>query len=657
MKADIQTLPVPSILAPAGNKESFLAALSAEADAIYCGLKRYSARMEAQNFSFEELATLTQLAHDKGKKVLITINTMLTPSDLDEMGDVLKRLKRFVRPDALIIQDLALLQLARQTDFSGELVLSTLANVSFPEALNLVRKTLGVNGIVIPRELDIDEIKTMATNCPKDLKLEIFVHGALCYGVSGRCYWSSFLGGKSGLRGRCVQPCRRYYRQNDHLSRSFSCLDLSLDVLVKILMNIPQIQNWKIEGRKKGPHYVFYTVKAYQLLRDHRNDPKAKKQALMLLERSLGRKGTHYHFLPQRPQNPISKDGQTGSGLPMGKTQRGGKTVYLRPKTDLLPGDVLRVGYDDEKWHFMCKVKRYVPKKGRFHLNFATGRIPPAGTPVFLIDRRENTLRESVQRLESELNKSHLLPRIHGAFQAKLPVRASKRKLVKELHVFRTSQAANANNRIGLWLSAEGLSIGAVARIWWWLPPVIWPNEEKKTIALIDGILKKGAQYFVLNAPWQIALFKNSRRITLWAGPFCNISNSLAVSELAAVGFSGVIVSPELGRKDYLMLPKHSPLPLGVIITGNWPLCVARALPGKLKTHAPFTSPKGEQGWVSTYSTNIWVYPNWIIDLKQNKETLKSAGYSLFVNLKEPVPRKIKMKKRPGLWNWKLGLK
>jgi putative protease len=89
----------------------------------------------------------------------------------------------------------------------------------------------------------------MALSCPSGLELECFVHGALCYAVSGRCYWSSFLGGKSGLRGRCVQPCRRLYTHLGKTKRFFSCQDLSLDVLTKTLLDVPQVASWKIEGR------------------------------------------------------------------------------------------------------------------------------------------------------------------------------------------------------------------------------------------------------------------------------------------------------------------------------------------------------------------------------------------------------------------------
>ncbi len=269
--------------------------------------------MEAKNFSIEELVPLTLLAHNKGVKVYVALNALLKPNDLDTAGELLQQLKRHVKPDGIIIQDLAFVQLAKQTGFSGELHLSTLSNVSFSAALQQVQKSLGVHRVVIPRELNIDEIKAMAAACPKNLNLEVFVHGALCYGVSGRCYWSSYFGGKSGLRGRCVQPCRRIYKQNDQNKRFFSCQDLSLDVLVKVLRTIPQIRTWKIEGRKKGPHTIFYTVKAYRILRDQGTDPKMKKEALHMLSYALGRSGTHYNFLPQRPQNPIRINSQTGS--------------------------------------------------------------------------------------------------------------------------------------------------------------------------------------------------------------------------------------------------------------------------------------------------------------------------------------------------------
>jgi putative protease len=283
------TKPSPLILAPAGSRASFLAAIAAGADAVYCGLKSFSARMEADNFTMEELAPLVKFAHGKGIKVFITLNSLVKPDESEICGKILDQLEKHVKPDAIIIQDLAFAALARQTGFSGEIHLSTLANASFPQGLKKAVKDYGIKKVVIPRELNIDEIKEMSAACPEDASLEIFLHGALCYGVSGRCFWSSYLGGKSGLRGRCVQPCRRIYSQKNQKERFFSCQDLSVDVLAKTLLTIPEISTWKIEGRKKGPHYVYYTVSAYRLLRDQGDNPEMKKKALSYLEQALGR--------------------------------------------------------------------------------------------------------------------------------------------------------------------------------------------------------------------------------------------------------------------------------------------------------------------------------------------------------------------------------
>ena len=254
--------PTPEILSPAGNKDAFLAALAAGADAVYCGLKSFSARMAAQNFTLEELIPLADLARAHGTRLYLTVNTLLKPEEVKPLAAQLDMVQRYVKPQALIIQDLAVADIAKQIGYAGEIHLSTLANVTMAGILKWLPKTFGVQRVVLPRELSIEEVKMMAAACPQDLSLEIFIHGALCYGVSGRCYWSSFLGGKSGLRGRCVQPCRRRYQQGGQNNRLFACQDLSLDVLAKVLAGVPKIRAWKIEGRKKGPHYVYYSWSA-----------------------------------------------------------------------------------------------------------------------------------------------------------------------------------------------------------------------------------------------------------------------------------------------------------------------------------------------------------------------------------------------------------
>ena len=123
------------------------------------------------------------------------------------------------------------------------------------------------------------------------------------------------------------------------------------------------------------------------------------------------------------------------------------------------------------------------------------------------------------------------------------------------------------------------------------------------------------------------------------------------------LGFSGVIVSPELGKQDYARLPEKSTLPLGIVISGNWPLCISRTVSEQMRIGASFVSLKGEHAWVSRYGPDLWVFPNWNIDLTEKKEMLHRYGYRVLVHMEEPLPKHLHPKKRPGKWNWDLGLK
>lgn len=650
----------PLILAPAGTRQAFMAALAAGAEAVYCGLKSFSARMEAKNFDLAEMAGLVELAHDKNVRVHLTLNTLIKPDEERMLRQLLTALADFVRPDALIIQDPGMVELARQSGYTGELHLSTLANVTFPQALPWIAANLNVQQVVLPRELSIDEIRAMAAAAPDNLGLELFVHGALCYAVSGRCYWSSYLGGKSGLRGRCVQPCRRIYGNGNDKKRYFSCQDFSADVLVKVLKEIPQIKAWKIEGRKKGPHYVYYTVSAYKLLRDHGQDTNAKRDALDLLAMSLGRPGTHYHLLPQRKQNPLAAKGQTGSGLWLGYSKGPAEKAYLTPSVPLMNADLLRVGYEDQPGHTVIPLKRGVPKGGSFVLG---GGIKK-GTPVFLVDRREKALLEAIDRLEAAFER---IAAMREPIEFKemcavqpTPSGASKGKkgAAREIKVYRQSPQF-FKGPTALWLSRRNLELldpACYERIWWWLPPVIWPEDENIWRELLDAVLRRKAVRFMLNAVWQKALFPNADKLQLWAGPFCNVGSVSQLRLLKKLGFAGAVPAPELDSASLLALPKLSPLPLGVMTGGLWPLAISRIVAEDATLNAPLQSPKQEIFWAAQNDGNYWLFPNWKLDLSPHGAVLNSAGYNYFFQLEEPVPKGLEMKKRPGMWNWEVGL-
>ncbi len=649
------SLNTPKILAPAGDKNSFLAAIAAGADAIYCGLKIFSARMEAENFSIEELAKLTTLAKSRHVLVYIAFNSIIKESEQEKVFKILCKLCRYVDFDALIIQDLAMINLAKKAGFKKEFHLSTLDNCTFPSGLK-TSSLLGFKKTVLPREFTIDEIKKMAQQAPEGMELEVFIHGALCYSISGRCYWSSWFGGKSALRGRCVQPCRRMYEQKGHKKRHFSCMDFSADVLVKILKQIPEITTWKIEGRKKSPHYVYYVVKAYKLLRD---DPKQKKQALSFLEYALGREFSHYNLLSQRVINPLDHLSETGSGLFAGRIKNP-ESPYFITREALFPSDLLRIGFEDDQFHSIQKVTRAVPKKGKFYLGKQSKFRIKKGTPVYLIDRRGAELADVIKTLDTELQnmeKTSIRPVENKltALTSRKPVKSKNR--IKEMTLSRGRlRQRNNTTDTGVWISAQGYSAPPSSRNWLWLDPLLFPGEDQICADYIAKAQKKGAKNFVLNDFWQLSLFKNPKQLNLWAGPFCNITNSMTVNLLKQVGFSGAIVSPELDQETFCSLPQASDLPLGVVIYGNWPLSISRIISKDLKINQAFISPKGEQAWISKHNNNYFVFPNWYLDLTSKKEHLEKAGFSLFVNIHENIPRGIKTKNRPGLWNWNLKL-
>lgn len=664
----------PEILAPAGDADCFLAAVAAGANAIYLGLKNFSARMEAKNFALAELARLTELARAHSVKVYVAMNNLLKTNELNQVYRLTRRLAEQVGPDGLIVQDPAMLAISRQAGFDGSIVLSTLANVCDAKSL-IAARNAGADRVIIPRELSIDEMRTMGEACPQGLELECFVQGALCYCVSGRCYWSSYMGGKSGLRGRCVQPCRRQYakfmacrerpQSLKNSQRHFSCQDLELGPVTKALLSVPNLVSWKIEGRKKGPHYVFHVVTAYRLLRDNPNDAQQRKMALEILEMALGRPGVRARFLPQKKAQPMAPHGQTSSGLLAGKiTILQGGACVLKPHFALLPKDYLRIGVEDERWHTTLPVNRPVPKAGLLALNLPKYKTPKAGTPVYLIDRRDAELTKLLKQLQAELAQIPAPEIRNVSSSVRLPVPCAERRFRSDMLVAgqlrkgRQTGCPALTKRAWqcLWLSAKSAEISRTFydKTAFWLPPAIWPEHQDRMAQMIARLLKGGARHFVCNSPWQRGFFPDvlPGDVDLVAGPFCNIANGLAIAELAALDFSAVFVSPELAAADILGLPKTSPLPLGLVLGGFWPVGLSRFGLAGLNAGDVFASPRGEPFWSKDMLGLTWIYPAWPLDLTAKKNELLAAGYSFFAWLEETPPKLLPRMDRPGTFNW-----
>lgn len=256
------------LLAPAGSIQAFYGAVSAGADAVYLGGTKFGARAYAENFTEEELVACIRYGCLFGVKVYLTVNTLLKEQELEELSEYLKPLcKAGLR--GVIVQDLGVLSKIRAEFPTLELHASTQMTLCTSYGVELL-KAMGVSRIVPARELSLEEVVEMKRRT--GLELETFIHGAMCYCYSGQCLFSSILGGRSGNRGRCAQPCRLPYRIKNK-TKEGQCYPLSLKDMCTI-DHIPAlveagIDSFKIEGRMKKPEYAAGVTAVYRKYIDH----------------------------------------------------------------------------------------------------------------------------------------------------------------------------------------------------------------------------------------------------------------------------------------------------------------------------------------------------------------------------------------------------
>ena len=241
---------------PAGSAEALSAAVLGGADAVYMGGKRFGARSFASNFNDDELAGALAYLHDHDVKGYVTVNTLVKDSEMDEALQFIAMLED-IDADAVIIQDKGLLEELR--DFKIPLHASTQMGIHNSEGLEWARGK-GISRAILARELSIDEIGDIASR--SDMELEVFVHGALCYSVSGQCLFSSMLGGRSGNRGSCAQPCRKMYSTSQGKGYMLSTSDLECIHLLPRLRDAG-VTSVKVEGRMRNPLYVYLVARAY----------------------------------------------------------------------------------------------------------------------------------------------------------------------------------------------------------------------------------------------------------------------------------------------------------------------------------------------------------------------------------------------------------
>ena len=273
------------LLAPAGDIEAGYAALYYGADAVYLGLKQFSARATAQNFDEAELNEFVGFAHHLDRKVFVTVNTVLQQNEMRDLLHTLDICSR-CRVDALIIQDLGVARVVKKYYPELEMHASTQMAVH-NKAGALALKAFGFSRVVVARELTLAEIKDIATI--PDLELEAFIHGALCYSYSGICQFSSMVYGRSANRGKCLYPCRAAFERGGRTEHCFSMKDMALE---EDVLKLP-VHSLKIEGRKKNALYVAAVTDYYRTILDGNG---AQPQKAQNIKQIFSRPWCKFHF-------------------------------------------------------------------------------------------------------------------------------------------------------------------------------------------------------------------------------------------------------------------------------------------------------------------------------------------------------------------------
>ena len=306
------------LLSPAGSPACALAAFDAGADAVYAGLSKFNARERGENFTPDMMKRIVDYAHKNTRKVYLTLNTLLKESELPELMETLDIISD-IRPDGVLVQDLGVLRLARM--YYPDLVLHGSTQMGFHNSAGLkIAEQLGLSRVVLERQITLDELREIRKKT--DLELEVFVHGSLCCSLSGVCLFSSYLGGWSGNRGKCKQPCRRRYFSKNGNGFFFSPQDLAALELLPELKKIG-VESLKIEGRLRQPDYVHNTVSAYRMMLDcsEKDHEAVLSEARNLLAKSYGRKWSLGFYTEKSSKELIKSDAIGAAGLRVGSVE------------------------------------------------------------------------------------------------------------------------------------------------------------------------------------------------------------------------------------------------------------------------------------------------------------------------------------------------
>lgn len=346
---------IPEILAPAGDFQAFIAAVENGADAVYLGGKAFNARAHAGNFDDEQLTKAIEYAHLRGVKIYVTVNILIDNSELKDAINYVKTLYD-MGIDGIILQDLGLSYLISQVLPAMHMHGSTQMTIHNSEGANFLQE-MGFKRVVLARECSLEDISRI--NNESSIDLEIFSHGAICISYSGQCLMSSLIGGRSGNRGRCAQPCRMTYTLVDEKGNTAADKEIGEHLLSPRDLNtielLPEIcksgvDSLKFEGRMKRPEYVATVIRIYRTALDRLKDNPEKYAAhpeeLKELAQIFNRDFTQAYLLKNPGRDFMSYKRPNNRGSRLGRIEEiksGGKSAAIKLDENLRIGDGVEI--------------------------------------------------------------------------------------------------------------------------------------------------------------------------------------------------------------------------------------------------------------------------------------------------------------------------
>ena len=546
---------LPELLAPAGDMRALIAAVEAGADAVYVGGKAFGARAYAKNFDIDELSHAVEYCHLFGVKLYVTVNTLVFDREMEELSDYAVKLWE-IGVDALIVADLGAIAEIRRRVPELELHASTQMSVHNTEGAQ-VAYSLGCSRVVPARELSIENIRSIVDGC--ECEVEVFLHGALCVSHSGQCLMSSLVGGRSGNRGECAQPCRLPYSGSYPLSLK----DLSLAEHIPELIE-SGVASLKIEGRMKSAEYVYTVTGIYRRLLDEGRAASGKEREA--LARAFSRGGFTDGYLTSRLGREmlgVRSDKDKEISREMAALDTEPRRVAVRAEARLILGEPasLTLILGDRR----VTVKGDAPSralnsplteesvKARLMKMGGTSLLLSESDIVLTLDEGINLPPSSINYLRREavsrlVSCARSLENIGTPCQIKRE--KEKNNVNKSALFFNIDEYIKIKDSLPVELDKIFIPLmkideGLYGANGVYLPPVILDSEFCEVEAALMRARELGAIYALVGNIGAIALARRCGLIPV--GDFrLNVTNSLSYREYLSLGLSEIILSPEL---------------------------------------------------------------------------------------------------------------